>query len=45
MVNQLVHDAGEKICPTCSGKNYWNKDRFSDTPTWKDVKKHLEKKW
>ena len=45
IVEELVHDFGERICTICSGKNYWNVDNHSNEKTWEDVKKHLEKKW
>ena len=45
IVEELVHDAGDKICLICSGKNYWNKNKHSEMNTWEDVKKHLEKKY
>jgi len=45
LVKELVHDSGQRICPTCSGGNYWNIDRHSNEKTWEDVKKYLEKKY
>ena len=45
LVQELIWDAGSKICNTCSKKNYWNKDKYSETKTWNDVKNHLEKKY
>ena len=45
LVEELIHDAGDKICETCSKKNYWNKKRHSETKTWEDVKEYLERKW
>jgi hypothetical protein len=44
IVEELVHDSGERICAICSGKNYWNVDNHSNDKNLERCKETLGEK-